>query len=55
VRGAEAPAEKAFLDELRERHGGKSRKKRRGPSVTARLQAAYEGARSASNRRPSLE
>ena len=31
-----------FADELRELHLGKSLKKRRGPSVTERLQAAYE-------------
>jgi len=34
----------AFMDELRERHCGKLRQKRRGPSVTAQLQAAYEAA-----------
>ncbi len=34
----------AFMDELRERHLGKPRKKRRGPSVTEQLQAAYEAA-----------
>jgi DNA-binding HxlR family transcriptional regulator len=34
----------AFMDELRERHLGKARKKRSGSSVTAQLQAAYEAA-----------
>ena len=34
----------AFMDELRERHLSKPRKKRNGSSVTAQLQAAYEAA-----------
>ena len=34
----------AFMDELRERHLGKARKKRSGPSVTAQLQEAYKAA-----------
>jgi DNA-binding HxlR family transcriptional regulator len=34
----------AFMDELRERHLGKGRKKRSGPSVTAQLQEAYKAA-----------
>ena len=34
----------AFMDELRERHLSKPRKKRSGSSVTAQLQAAYEAA-----------
>jgi DNA-binding HxlR family transcriptional regulator len=34
----------AFMDELRERHLGKPRKKRSRPSVTAHLQEAYEAA-----------
>jgi DNA-binding HxlR family transcriptional regulator len=34
----------ALMDELRERHLGKPRKKRSGSSVTAQLQAAYEAA-----------
>jgi DNA-binding HxlR family transcriptional regulator len=34
----------AFMEELRERHLGKHRKKRSGSSVTAQLQAAYEAA-----------
>jgi DNA-binding HxlR family transcriptional regulator len=33
-----------FMDELRERHLSKPRKKRSGSSVTAQLQAAYEAA-----------
>jgi hypothetical protein len=31
-----------FMDELRESHLGATRRKRRGPSVGERLQAAYE-------------
>jgi DNA-binding HxlR family transcriptional regulator len=34
----------AFMDELRERHLGKPRKKRSGPSVTEQLRKAYEAA-----------
>jgi DNA-binding HxlR family transcriptional regulator len=34
----------AFMDELRERHLGKAREKRSGPSVTAQLQEAYKAA-----------
>jgi len=34
----------AFMDELRERHLGKPRKKRGGPSVTEQLQEAYKAA-----------
>src|ERR1700692_1908133 len=34
----------AFMDELRERHLGKARKKRSGPSVTAQLHEAYKAA-----------
>ena len=33
---------RTFMDELRERHLGKSRKKRSGPSVTEQLRKAYE-------------
>lgn len=34
----------AFMDELRERHLGKMRKKRAGPSVTEQLRKAYQAA-----------